>query len=317
MAIGKWYGAGSNDGQLKNNGWLSNMFGSLLNRVTGAALTGSEREANSFSAEQAQISRDWQEEQYLKYNSPQSLVDQYQQAGLNPALMYGGSTPSMDTSTSSPSSVTPSPSNGILGLLQSLIGLQTAKADIKVKESQANLNNVEAGATEALTPQRIAEIASNIDLNKHQVTYFDAQRDMALANAALASENKEYVSKYYEIEASLKEAQTAETWSAREEIYQRIDNLKREFVESFAREAMYRANAGVLTQQEKNLYEEMQLIQFDQKIKKYQVEHLDADRIWNRIETGAGILRDAGIGVGAAMNLINPLSKVRPIGYGK
>lgn len=134
--------------------WFKNMFqsvasqaGSLVNRITGGNLTGAEREANEFSAQQAQVGRDWQEEMYNKYNSPQSLVDQYEQAGLNPALMFGGSTPSMDTASSSPSSVSPSSAGGILGLLQSIVGLQTAKADIGLKEAQAESLRIGAEGT--------------------------------------------------------------------------------------------------------------------------------------------------------------------------
>lgn len=57
-----------------------------------------------FNAEQAQINRDWQEVQtqdarkwqedfYNQYQSPSAMVEQYQSAGINPALMYSkGST---------------------------------------------------------------------------------------------------------------------------------------------------------------------------------------------------------------------------------
>ena len=84
------------------------------------SLTGAQREANAFSsseaetarnfeAAQAEIARQWEEEQYLKYNSPAAVMRQYQDAGLNPSLLYGsapsGSSASM--STSIPSSSAP------------------------------------------------------------------------------------------------------------------------------------------------------------------------------------------------------------------
>lgn len=45
---------------------------------------------NDFNAKQAQLARDWQEEQYNKYSSPSAMVRQYEEAGLNPALAYNG-----------------------------------------------------------------------------------------------------------------------------------------------------------------------------------------------------------------------------------
>ena len=86
---------------------------SLWNRVTGRGQTNADRAAQDFSAEQAQINRDfqsaesqkarqWQEDFYTQYQSPQAQVRQYQDAGLNPALMYGrGATPAASASTAS------------------------------------------------------------------------------------------------------------------------------------------------------------------------------------------------------------------------
>ena len=69
---------------------------SLWNRITGRGQTNAERAAQDFSAQQAQINRDfqsaeaqkarqWQEDFYTQYQSPQAQVRQYQDAGLNPA----------------------------------------------------------------------------------------------------------------------------------------------------------------------------------------------------------------------------------------
>lgn len=38
---------------------------------------------------QNQINKNWQEKMYNQYQSPQAMVRQYKEAGLNPALMYG------------------------------------------------------------------------------------------------------------------------------------------------------------------------------------------------------------------------------------
>ena len=93
-------------------GFLGDVFAGVFNgignfwkKITGLGTTGSEREAMEFNADQAHINREfqsaeaqkarqWQEDFFTKYQSPQAQVRQYQDAGLNPALMYArGVTP--------------------------------------------------------------------------------------------------------------------------------------------------------------------------------------------------------------------------------
>lgn len=128
-------------------------------------LTGAEREANAFSAQQAElarqfeaqqadIARDWQESQYLKYNSPEAMVRQYQDAGLNPALMYqssGGSPASTVTSvpsSPSPSSVSPQGAGNIAETLANMSMLaaqiQNIKADTANKQASARSSSADA-----------------------------------------------------------------------------------------------------------------------------------------------------------------------------
>lgn len=90
-----------------------NGIGSFWKKITGLGTTDSEREAMDFNAGQAQINREfqsaeaqkarqWQEDFYTKYQSPQAQVRQYQEAGLNPALMYGrGASPAVSASSAS------------------------------------------------------------------------------------------------------------------------------------------------------------------------------------------------------------------------
>lgn len=73
---------------------------SAVKKYTGTGLTGAENEANDFTANEAQKQRDWealeaekayerQREFYQDFQSPRAMIQQYQEAGLNPALMYG------------------------------------------------------------------------------------------------------------------------------------------------------------------------------------------------------------------------------------
>lgn len=126
----------------------------LWNRVTGRAQTNADRAAQDFSAQQAQINRDfqsaeaqkarqWQEDFYTQYQSPQAQVRQYQDAGLNPALMYGrGATPPASASTASngPSGdtaaglVTPADPSSLLNFV---FGMAKLPSEIDLIDAQA------------------------------------------------------------------------------------------------------------------------------------------------------------------------------------
>ena len=108
----------------------------------------------SFQSREAEIARDWQEEQYNKYSSPQAMMRQYKEAGLNPALMYGQNLQSSTGSSSSPSGSAASGStpsafmSDMAGIIQSFLGLAKLKQDIKESESRVNANNAAAFASE-------------------------------------------------------------------------------------------------------------------------------------------------------------------------
>ena len=134
---------------------------SLVNKYTGAGLTGAEQAQNDFNAEQADINRifqsneaalqrdwsaaeaerarDWQEEMYAKYNSLSGKVAQAEQAGVNPIFAVTGNAVSpMQTSPSVPSGASAggSSASGSLGPADSftnLIGQLVLKQKQKVQ----------------------------------------------------------------------------------------------------------------------------------------------------------------------------------------
>ena len=139
----------------KGLGGLWSGVESLWNRITGRGQTNAERAAQDFSAEQAQINRDfqsaeaqkarqWQEDFYTQYQSPQAQVRQYQEAGLNPALMYGrGATTAASASTASngPSGdtaagvVTPADPSSLLNMI---LGMAKLPSEIDLINAQAD-----------------------------------------------------------------------------------------------------------------------------------------------------------------------------------
>ena len=122
-----------------------------------------------FNHDEAQIDRDWQERMYLQYQSPDAMMRQYDEAGVNSALMYGGvdiNGPSGGSSASTSSSQAgEGPQAGferVMGVMSTLMGLisgtgdiasqikglqnQTAlaNADVELKRSQKNKTEAEA-----------------------------------------------------------------------------------------------------------------------------------------------------------------------------
>lgn len=98
-----------------------------------------------YQSQEAEKARQWQEDYYKEYQSPAAMVQQYQDAGLNPmsiAGKVGGSTPPSASSPSASSTFKPSSKNDgfdntLLGIVQSILGLN--KYMYEVELSKANL----------------------------------------------------------------------------------------------------------------------------------------------------------------------------------
>lgn len=144
---------------------LWNGLGNLWNRYTGSDLTGSEREANAWSAEQAQIQRDWETE--MSNTAYQRQVKDMQAAGLNPALMYGGAGSSGATTpnVSAPSSVSPQ-FGGLSDLFGSIMDMALLGAQIQNIKADTRQKNAGAAGQEItntnLDAQMKATIASSL-----------------------------------------------------------------------------------------------------------------------------------------------------------
>lgn len=148
--------------------WTSKTFGSLWNKATGSDLTKAEKKTMDFNAQQAELNRQfqsaeadearqWQEDYYLKYESPQARIRQYEDAGLNPALLYGsnlgsGSAPSTSVPSGSvASSGFPSEGYGLLNFIGQMLSIKSQISLNKAKATQAisDANKAEAEASES------------------------------------------------------------------------------------------------------------------------------------------------------------------------
>lgn len=152
---------------------IGNVLSTAFTNRSNKKLT---RETNNFNAQQAelnrqfqsqeaQIARDWQESQYNKYSSPEALVRQYQEAGLNPALMYGqnlqtstGSSPAPSGSQAQGTAI-PMQSPSFSGIIDDIVALSKVKAEID--NINADTATKRASASKSL---------SDIDVNKQSIS---------------------------------------------------------------------------------------------------------------------------------------------------
>lgn len=188
-------------------GGLFNLGSTALGNASNRRIQREQNEFNAdqarlnreFQAQQAQIARDWQEEQYNKYSSPSAMVNQYKEAGLNPALMYGanlqsgtGSSPSASGSTAGGSAI-PNQIANMTGIISDFLGLAQLKANIDKTKSEADVNRAYADKSRSdidLNKQTIAESQSRISKMYEETKSESVKRGLMVAQTLLAEEEK-------------------------------------------------------------------------------------------------------------------------------
>lgn len=119
----------------------SNLLSSAAGTYLGTNATGRDREMMQFNSEEAAKEREWQE--HMRATQYQTQVQDMSSAGLNPAMMYGGTTSSSTPSSPSASSGAPSQSQ-LLDLFASVLSAQKVKSEIGLNNSLANLYSSQA-----------------------------------------------------------------------------------------------------------------------------------------------------------------------------
>lgn len=198
---------------------LGSLLSALVNRISAEHLTGAENEANNWSAGQAQIQRDFQEYFFNAYQSPMAQVQQFQQAGLNPALMYqnGVSVPSA-VGGSAASSVSPQGSQMGMGQLLEILG----SLGMRFKEMQADLELKSANAYKTRAEGDL--IHNNIDVFAERM---QRERERFTLDKAILDKRPE------EIDANIKVAKA------------KAENLLQGVEESKAREAVAKVDEAL------------------------------------------------------------------------
>lgn len=186
-----------------NNNMWGAIIGAAISAVAAIASAASNRkfqrktmnEQNAFNEQQAQVTREWNEQ--MDNTKYQRQVTDMQNAGVNPALaMSGGVT------TQATSNATASSGSGLSGgldlssVMQMAVQMQQLKLQKKLIDSEANKNNADANKTKKetswiddLNSANIDKIRadidkvwsdisvndSNIELNGHKIDMYDAQ----------------------------------------------------------------------------------------------------------------------------------------------
>lgn len=120
-------------------GRFLNGIDNFWNRITGSGLTDAEREANAYSAAQAEEQYAREVEFYEKYQSPKAMVSQ----GLNP-FGLSGSVGGHSASGGSPQSVSPQGAEGLTGILSLVSGIFGMVQEKRRTDSQVQLNSAQS-----------------------------------------------------------------------------------------------------------------------------------------------------------------------------
>lgn len=212
---------------------------SWFDSKTGRALTGAQREQNQFEHDEAELAYQRQIDYYNQFQSPDAMMRQYREAGLNPALMMTGGnegsvSPISPPQASGTSAGSQTASLGdIVSLFSnlSLLDAQRQKLVAEAKNTNADTDYKEAQTTgqqiankflptqyetnienmQANTNLVLSQIDSEVvrrDLMRSDIDLNDAKTALTLQQAYLASLDAETRRELNQLEVKLKDIQT-------------------------------------------------------------------------------------------------------------
>lgn len=256
------------------------------------------RNARDFSAEQAEISRDWQEEMYAKYNSLQGKISQARAAGVNPMFAVTDNAVSpMPLNSSSPaapaaSSGSVSPAGRVSDIAGAALSFGKLKSEIENIQSQTRNMNAQALKTELealwvdkLSAQTISESVSRISLAA--VTEDEKRANIGLLTAkalesAATVEEKQANIKVLAAQVANLDADTDVKVKRLQEIISSVNNMD---ADTEVKKAMY-AKVLAETKNEKLM---SRLIVADTNLSRQQRREIEAktEQLWQQYDHAA------------------------------
>lgn len=205
---------------------MDNNYQNVVNQITKSNLTGAEREANQFTADESQKQRDWEVE--MQNTAYQRQVVDMQKAGVNPALAMSNGQPSTPSGASA-QSVSPSSSGvGMSELLQlmmlpsqkRLLQAQAEATQAGAAKSRAEVGEIE-GRTEQLklinkyypelTESTIGKMKSELGLTDEKINTERLQQGLLKADKLLKDTEGKYADRFYKARAEYEEAKDDES----------------------------------------------------------------------------------------------------------
>ncbi len=176
-------------------GSAPSMVGGVVGHFTG--LSKSEKQQNEFNSAEAEKNRAFQQE--MSNTAYQRSVADMNLAGLNPQLMYGGTTSPASTPSGSQAMSGGFSNRGLLAM-QTQVALQKGLADVKLARAEAKLKEIEAdyapekfeAEIQGLSASAKSDLA-RASLTQLQTTYQKVQNEFArdvLTTSLRLSESK-------------------------------------------------------------------------------------------------------------------------------
>lgn len=198
-------------------------------QITKSGLTGAEKEANAFSAAEAQKQRDYETE--MQNTAYQRQVADMRAAGVNPALAMSNGQPSTPSG-SSASSVSPSGAGISMSDLMQLnmlplqrkmleaqtanVGADTAKKEAETEEAKNRAQNVALVNQyyPSVTEAGLQKTLSSIGVDLSTIDKNDAEVALTNVRKLIADKENKYADEYYHWRSEYEKAHTQEAKDA-------------------------------------------------------------------------------------------------------
>ena len=167
----------------------------------GGAFSNTQLAEMQFNHDEAQIDRDWNERMYNLYQSPEAQMRQYQEAGLNPALMYDGGVdingPSGGSAASASGAVGgENPQSGferVMGVMSQFLNMITGASSIG--RSVVDMRNQTAQTNSTVSLQN-----SDAALKVAQAEQTRVQTNNAILDGEMKQLELSYKKQFYELD---------------------------------------------------------------------------------------------------------------------